>query len=201
MQAAVTALVGPLSARQPAALFLRQLHAVEALEDSLRAKWLTDSSLGHGQDGSMPLEAPGGESLQEPIGSGTELLRTGARGMGEPRPKLGARTGPTSDGSYGSTLSAVAGATVAPSGAASVRHEDPLTDGQCAADPAAAPGVGGAVAGPGLGPLLEVSAEQLLAWCSAAVDDLVDTEFRTPPATPKSTGNARHSPLVRSCAA
>ncbi|GAQ88789.1 hypothetical protein KFL_004590110 [Klebsormidium nitens] len=194
---AVATSVGPPSARQPAALFLRQLRAVEALEDSLRVKWLTDPLLHPGQDGSTPLEAQCGASWP------TKTCQIGRGDAAEPRPELGSLTRATSDGFCRSTLPTMQRGTAAPSEAALVGHGG-LTDGQAAQQPGA-PAVGGAprgaVVGAGLGALLEVSAEQLLAWCSAAVDDLVDSEFRTPPATPASTRDARHSPLVRSCAA
>jgi hypothetical protein len=191
--------------QQRAAVYLRKLQEIEDLEEALRRKWLTH-----------PLEGDGGQRGGHERSSSPEE-RLGGGGGGAGRGEAGGRGAETgggatrqgeakTEGRDGDMREATGGQPGRERVAQHRSHERAATSGREGASRAA-----GGLAPEGvpvvplsravMEELLELSAEQLLEFCNTCVDQIVDSEFRTPPATPRTTLGLPPSSMLAGCTA
>lgn len=208
---ALPSLGGPISLgdeQQRAAVYLRKLQEIEDLEEALQEKWLTH-----------PLEEDGGQrGGPERSSSPDEWLGGGGcrAGRGEAGGR-GAETGGgaswqvevKTEGRDGDMREASGGQPGRERDAQHWSQERAATSGRDGASRAAGGLARATMEGVPVDPpsravmeeLLELSAEQLLEFCNTCVDQIVDSEFRTPPATPRTTLGLPSSSMLAGCTA
>jgi hypothetical protein len=195
-------------AAERATVYLRKLQEIEDLEEALRRKWLTH-----------PLEGDGGQRGGHERSSSPEE-RLGGAGGGAGRGEAGGRGAETeggasrqveakTEGRDGDMREASGGQPGRERDAQHWSQERAATSGREGASRAAGGLARATTEGVPVDPpsravmeeLLELSAEQLLEFCNTCVDQIVDSEFLTPPATPRTTLGLPSSSMLAGCTA